>query len=146
MKKPGFVLLLILTMLALVSCAQETPSVNFSAVLSGAAEVPAVTTDGTGLVTASLQGRSLTVEGTFSGLSVAPSGAHIHEGAVGANGPVVFPLTIMTVTMNSGSVDQTIELTDAQVSTLESDGYYVNVHTAEHPDGELRGQLERLLQ
>ena len=146
MKKLVTGILTIFTLLVLAACAQETPDINFSAALSGANEVPAVTTDGTGLVTATLQGRSLTVRGTFSGLSAAPQESHIHEGAEGANGPVVFPLTIGTVTTDSGSFDQTIELTDAQVSVLESDGYYVNVHTSNHPDGEIRGQLERLLE
>ena len=146
MKNFAALLLALVTVLALAACAQVTPAVNFSAVLAGAGEVPAVTTAGTGSVTAVLQGRSLTVRGTFSGLSAAPSEAHIHEGAAGANGPVVFPLTIKTVTTDSGSFDQTIVLSEAQVNVLESDGYYVNVHTTSHPDGEIRGQLKRLLE
>lgn len=146
MKNFAAPLLALVTVLALAACGQQTPAVNFSAVLSGADEVPAVSTAATGSVTATLQGRSLTIKGTFSGLSAAPSEAHIHEGAAGANGPVVFPLTIQTVTTDSGSFNQTTELTDAQVNILESDRYYINVHTTNYPDGEIRGQLERLLE
>lgn len=146
MKNVSFGFLFGLCALVLAACAQNTPTVNFSATLSGTDQVPAVTTGGTGRVTATLSGQSLTLRGTFSGLSGAPTEAHIHEGAPGTDGPVVFPLTLRTVTMNSGSLEQTIQLSGAQVATLTSNGYYVNVHTAEHPDGEIRGQLERLLE
>ncbi len=148
MKKFGVGLLFVFIALVLAACTPgEDSGVRFSATLNGANERPdPVTTDGTGSFTATLEGNSLMVEGTFSGLSGAPTAAHIHEGSRDEAGPVVFPLTLMTVTTNSGSFDQTLTLTAAEIATLESDDYYVNVHTANNPGGEIRGQLERLLE
>ncbi len=34
-------------------------------------------------------------------------------------------------------------LTDAQAADLTAGKYYVNVHTAAHPGGEIRGQVEK---
>jgi hypothetical protein len=34
-------------------------------------------------------------------------------------------------------------LTDAQAAQLESGGWYVNIHTAAHKGGEIRGQVVR---
>jgi hypothetical protein len=34
-------------------------------------------------------------------------------------------------------------LTDAQAANLMAGKYYVNIHTAAHEDGEIRGQIEK---
>ena len=59
--------------------------------LSGANEVPPVTTSaqGGGTITVDLDGR---VSGSVSTTGVAGTAAHIHEGAEGKNGPVIVPL------------------------------------------------------
>lgn len=65
-----------------------------------------------------------------------PGSWHIHEGAVGTNGAVIFPLTIA-----GGGAKGSVTLTQANVDTLRGSGYYVNAHTALNPDGEIRAQI-----
>jgi hypothetical protein len=36
-------------------------------------------------------------------------------------------------------------LTDAQAADLTAGKYYINVHTAAHPDGEIRGQVAKAM-
>jgi hypothetical protein len=121
---------------------------TFSAVLSGAAEVPAVESNATGRVTAALDGTTLTVSGSFSGLASdfdTSIGAHIHSGALGSNGPVVFPLAVtLDGDQRGGSFyaeANTLTLTEEQVTALRQGLYYVNVHTEANPAGEIRGQI-----
>jgi hypothetical protein len=121
---------------------------TFSAVLSGAAEVPAVESIATGRVTAALDGTTLTVSGSFSGLASdfdTSIGAHIHSGARGSNGPVVFPLAVaLDGDRRGGSFAaeaNTLTLTEEQVAALRQGLYYVNVHTETNPAGEIRGRL-----
>ncbi len=40
-------------------------------------------------------------------------------------------------------VSGTASMTDAQIADLEAGKWYVNIHTAAHPGGEVRGQLKR---
>ncbi len=63
--------------------------------------------------------------------------AHLHAGAIGVAAPVAIPMT-------GGPTDWTLPpttLTDAQVATLTSGGFYANVHSAANPGGEIRGQI-----
>jgi CHRD domain len=64
--------------------------------------------------------------------------AHIHEGEKGVAGPVVVPLTPPTSGSSTGCV---VDPTQAQAIANDPSGYYVNVHTADFPDGAVRGQL-----
>lgn len=141
----------LLWVLALMGCPTgavpgiEPDSFDFG--LSGAQEVPSVDTTATGQGTATLEGNQLTVDGTFEGLSsdlleVEGSSAHIHEAAVGENGPIVVNLDVTPGADNrSGTFVGTFDLTDEQVSAFEDGRYYVNVHTDTFPGGEIRGQL-----
>ena len=64
--------------------------------------------------------------------------AHIHDGTLGFNGPVAFGFT------NNGSGVYEIDETDVTadlIEDLQSGGWYINVHTTDFPDGELRGQI-----
>jgi len=110
----------------------------YSAVLSGASEVPAVTTAATGGigVIVNPERTMLRYAGDVTGLT--PAMAHIHSGAVGVNGPVVYPLTF-TGTALSGMQ----AITAADLTALDAGTYYVNVHTAANPMGEIRGQLQK---
>lgn len=66
--------------------------------------------------------------------------AHIHRGAKGEAGPPVVPLPLKTLGMKA-CVD-----TDEAIAKAIADnpaGYYVNVHTAQHPQGAIRGQLAK---
>ena len=44
----------------------------------------------------------------------------------------------------SGKIHGTATLTDAQVSDLNAGLWYFNIHTAAHPGGEIRGQMDLL--
>lgn len=131
--------------------ADEAPITNpdFTAKLSGDEEVPAVPTDGAGTAVAAFDeaGMTLTVEGTYTGLSGAPTAGHIHEAPRGANGPVIVPLTLTPdeadPTTGVFSAEVPVGNGEGQLSsaTLADHGYYLNLHTAANPDGEIRGQL-----
>ena len=105
--------------------------------LSGAEEVPPVSTQGSG--SGSLR---LAEDGTITG-SVKTTGvqgtmAHIHQGAKGQNGPVIVPLTKNGDTY---SVPEGRKLTAAQMQAWKAGNLYVNVHTAANKGGEVRGQI-----
>jgi plastocyanin len=119
-----------------------------TAKLSGAHEVPAVATQGTGsaTITISDDGSSIAYSITYSGLSGPVVAAHIHVADIGSNGPVLLPFTVgpspMTGTLTAANNTGANGLTFAQVvDKIKTGGAYVNLHTAAHPGGEIRGQL-----
>jgi CHRD domain len=66
--------------------------------------------------------------------------AHIHKGAAGVSGPVVVPFTAPGADGNSsGCTASTAAIVDDILANPS--GYYVNVHTVEHPAGAIRAQL-----
>ena len=68
-----------------------------------------------------------------------PTAAHIHEGAAGANGPVIMPLT--RISEQSFTAPQNAKLTDAQYNAYKAGNLYINAHSAKYPDGEVRAQI-----
>ncbi len=111
-----------------------------SARLSGASEVPAVATAANGTLDANLnkQTNVLSWTVTYSGLSGAATGGHFHGPAMtGQNAGVVVPFAGSLASPIRG----TATLTAAQVADLVAGRWYVNLHTAAHPGGEIRGQV-----
>jgi hypothetical protein len=107
--------------------------------LTGSNEVPAVTTSAKGTGTITIKD-DRTVSGSVTVTGMTPTAAHIHEGAPGANGPVIVPMTKSGDTMFV--FPATAKLTDAQYQTFKSGNLYVNVHSAANPGGEIRAQLK----
>lgn len=116
-------------------------TVKFSAALDGAQEVPPVTTEATGTadITFDTETRQLDWTLEYSGLSGEATGAHFHgPAAEGENADVAVPIPDIA----SGSAGSAI-LTEAQATDLMAEKYYVNVHTAAHAGGEIRGQVKK---
>lgn len=112
---------------------------RFSATLSGTNEVPAVSTTGKGLFIANLSKSETEVifNMVFEGLSSAVTGAHIHQAPAGANGGVIFDLSPFILgNVISGTWDPS-----GFINALKAGELYINVHTVNHPGGEIRGQL-----
>jgi len=65
--------------------------------------------------------------------------AHIHEGGPDVAGPVVVPLEPPAEGSVEACAEAEAELLEQLVA--EPEGFYVNVHNAEFPDGAARGQL-----
>ena len=113
---------------------------NFAATMTGANEVPPADPDGTGTATISTNDA---VNQICTHLEVrnigAVTAAHIHHGAAGVNGP---PVVTLDPPDDNDSND-----CDAVSDKLLDDirrhpgDYYVNVHTAEYPNGAIRGQI-----
>ncbi len=119
-----------------------------TATLTGSHQVPAVATTASGSSRVVIVGDGSTIfyQVFYSGLSGPVVAAHIHIGAVGANGPIIFPLAVgpsgMSGTLSAAQFTGANGLTYAQaLDAIRSGGTYVNVHTAAHPNGEIRGQL-----
>src|SRR5688572_14854647 len=87
----------------------------------------------------SLIGADGSVKGSVTTTGVPGTMAHIHQGARGANGPVIIPLTKNgdAYTAPAGA-----KLTDAQIQAFKAGNLYVNVHTEKNKGGEVRGQLQ----
>jgi hypothetical protein len=151
-RTPQFVLRasLLATTLALGACSMmpmssgsgSTPMMatqTFRATLSSAAEVPSNASTGSGSLEASLDKGSsvLRWKVTYSGLTGPATMAHFHGPAMpGANAGVVVPFP-SPASMTEG----TATLTPAQIADLMAGKWYVNVHTAQNPGGEIRGQV-----
>jgi hypothetical protein len=107
--------------------------------LSGANEVPPVTTSasGMGMVTITPE-RNVTARIHVTGMTA--TAAHIHEGAAGANGPVVVPFT--KTGDNQFEAAAGAKLTEGQYASYKAGKLYVNVHSAKNPGGEVRAQLK----
>ncbi len=130
--------ILALSTLLLVGCASDRGrGTNLS--LSGAQEVPPVTTSATGSGTITV-GSDRSVSGSVTTSGVAVTAAHIHEGPAGSNGPIIIPLT--KTGDNVWSVAAGAKLTEAQYASYKNGNLYVNVHSAAHKGGEIRGQLK----
>ena len=124
----------------MAAAAAQAQTVNFMADLSSAQEVPKVASAGKGSAMVSLNTATETLswEVTYSGLSGKALAGHIHgPAASGANAPVLVPFTGPLASPIKGSA----KVTPAQIKELESGQMYVNIHTAEHKAGEIRGQL-----
>jgi len=94
---------------------------------------------GQGEVILTLNGKTLTVTGTFSGMSSAATMAHIHNGPPAQPGPVAHRLEVTAAP--AGEVTATLELTDEQVTALKKNEFYVQIHSANNAGGELRGWI-----
>ena len=108
--------------------------------LSAAEEVPPTNSKGTGSVTATYDtaSKKLSWKGSYSGLSGPATAAHFHAGEKGKNGGVAIPIAPATSPLEGSAT-----LTDAQAADLMAGKLYVNIHTANHKAGEIRGQLTK---
>ncbi len=121
---------------------------TYLAMLNGAGEVPPVITSATGVsnVILSPDETSALVSMSFSNLSAGETAAHIHGPAEPGN---TAPGTILDLDQPLGQVSNLLWIfapigglsVADQVNSLKSGRLYVNVHSANFPEGEIRGWL-----
>jgi hypothetical protein len=124
--------------LLLFSIPAYAEAIMFKAVMKGASEVPPTNSaaEGNAMVTLDTTGKTLAWKITYSGLTGDATAAHFHgPAAPGANaGPVV--------DISGKIAEGSATLTDQQMVDLQAGKWYVNIHTAKFPNGEIRGQVE----
>src|SRR5258708_25114015 len=111
----------------------------FSATLNGAQETPPNNSAALGTATLLLSADEQTarVSLNFNGLSSAETAAHIHGPAVpGTTGAILFPLP------NGSFTDFLISPSATDVQNLKNGQLYINVHSSNFLNGEIRGQFQ----
>lgn len=134
---------------------------NFQAHLSGREEVPPVKTKAQGEATFKLSkdGNSIHYKITVANID-SVNMAHIHKGASGKEGPIVVwlypsapPAKLIPGKSNGVLAEGTITGSNLTgplagktikdlINVMKSGNAYVNVHTIQHPAGEIRGQIK----
>jgi CHRD domain len=95
---------------------------------------------GSGAVTATLKGSTLSINGTFAGLKTAATAARVHRGPRTAmRGEPIGDLAASAAT--SGTISGSIELTKEQIDDLAAGRLYIQLHSEKAPDGNLWGWL-----
>lgn len=102
-----------------------------------AATVKTIT--GEGHVRATLNGTTLSVSGDYTGMSSPATMAHIHLGPKAIPGPVVLRLDVSNA--SSGTISATLTLSPELIKALHAESLYVQIHSENNPEGELRGWL-----
>jgi hypothetical protein len=135
-----FVMALALLTFAHLAAAQE---MKVTAKLTGAAEVPGPgDSDGSGTVQVTINPAKNEVcyEMTVAKIDEATA-AHIHEGAVGKDGPVKVALDAPKTGSAKGC--KTADAAVVKAIMGNPTDFYVNVHNAAFPKGAVRGQLSK---
>ena len=112
-------------------------TLKYKADLKASSEVPPTDSSGTGTadVTVDTEAKKISWTVTADGLTGDATAAHFHGPAKeGENAP---PVIDVSSNWKEGSAD----LTDEQRQQLDAGQWYLNVHTAKFPDGEIRGQV-----
>ncbi len=112
---------------------------TYNVMLSGSQEVPALTVSSTATATVEIDETkgAFQIDLDVSGI-MGVTMAHVHDGDIGMNGPVAFPLT------DDGDGTYSLaetQLTAGMLNALTSGSWYLNVHTSANPSGEVRGQI-----
>jgi len=124
---------------ALVASPAAAETVVLKADLKASNEVPPNNSTATGTAEATFDTatRNLTWTVTYIGLTGPAAGAHFHgPGEAGKNAGIVLPFPSPTSPIKGSQT-----LTEAQAADLLAGKWYVNIHTAANPGGELRGQM-----
>lgn len=124
-------------------------SAEYTVDLKSALSVPPVAGNGSGHATMTLSGNTLRYQINVSDLSGPATMAHIHVGQPGVAGPPVYTFKINKVKsgkLAEGEIDLSKPLSksvsaDSLKVLLRDGSAYINVHTAAHPSGEIRGQI-----
>lgn len=124
---------------------------KFVATLSGQEEVPPTDSQATGMSEVTVTGESAEYSVNATNIQGVTAG-HIHSGNQGENGPIVVTLFTNESPTNevseTGSITADIlegpmagkQLTDL-VTAMNNGTTYVNIHTEQNPNGEIRGQI-----
>jgi hypothetical protein len=115
---------------------------KMKATLDAKSEVPPTTSAGTGTADIDYDAASkkLSWKLTYSGLTGPATAAHFH-GPAGPADKAGVAVAIPNAT--TSPVEGSAVLTDAQAADLTAGKYYVNIHTAANPGGEIRGQVTK---
>jgi CHRD domain/LPXTG cell wall anchor motif len=117
---------------------------KFISRLSGEAEIPTGDPNASGTASIKTRGSEVCYDLRWSGVEATAS--HIHRGAAGKTGDIVVNFfaqdTAVAGNKKSGCVQADAEVVAAIASKPAN--YYVNVHSADFPKGEIRGQLAKL--
>ena len=99
------------------------------------------TVAGSGSLTATLAGRTLTIIGTFEGLRSPATTAQFHRGPKGIRGPTIPDLDLTVSKAVKGTLSASVELTPEQIADLRNGRLYVQIQSERAPDGNLWGWL-----
>ncbi|PCJ23067.1 MAG: hypothetical protein COA96_12770 [SAR86 cluster bacterium] len=140
-KTLSFFLTFLFTASLLVSTGAQAQTETYRARLSPMPTTPITvsTITGEGEVILTLNGNTLSVQGSFKGMNSSATMAHIHNGPPAQPGPVVHTLDVTL--LPTGELTAELELSDEQVTALRNNELYIQIHSETNPPGELRGWI-----
>lgn len=127
-----------------------TPTGTLGASMSGGQEEPPVVSQGRGTASFTVSSDRSRIDWTLGVTNLANvTMAHVHNGAVGVNGGIMFNLSTAPFTGTLSGFLTAVDLQptagvatfDEAVNLMLTGGTYANVHTTTHPNGEIRGQI-----
>lgn len=147
MRRFLFLSCLFVTNILLVTSASA--QTHWVATLVGANESPAVSTTAVGQLDATLSAAqdNMTFTLSYTPLAGTMTEAHIHRGALGVNGPVVYWLangnvaSAITGCADLAPLGGGCGFAASDFSDLQAGNLYVDIHSSYAPNGEIRGQI-----
>lgn len=150
MTSVAFIILSLVSILAYSSNEEK----KFWAGLEGEFEVPPINTEASGIAMFKDKQDSIWYMINVTNINNITA-AHIHSGNQRENGPIIaslissdIPTKNMNGTLVQGNITANVlegPLLGEQLSELvlgmQNNSTYINIHTADHPDGEIRGQI-----
>ena len=142
MKRLSAITLSVLTVLLVgTACTSALTPSTFEVILDGSNAVPSNASTAFGSANVTVAGNRLAIDGAWEGFDIVDHGANVHGPApAGENAGVLFELVFDNQTK---SFEGTFTMNADQMSHFLAGELYINLRSAEYPDGEIRGRIEQ---